>query len=194
MRVCMVVYAFYESDTRVLQYANALAERGDVVDVFALRREGSPAREVLNGVNVYRIQTRRVNERGKFAYLRRILRFFFLSFFCLTRRHMAKSYDAVHVHSVPDFLVFAALIPKLSGSRIILDIHDILPEFYASKFGVKPSSLLFRSLLWVENFPAASQIRSSLPITFGMRGWSSEQFRRRNAHLSLIIPTQRCSG
>jgi glycosyltransferase involved in cell wall biosynthesis len=150
MRVCMVVYAFYESDTRVLQYANALAERGDVVDVFALRREGSPAQEVLNGVNVYRIQTRRVNERGKFAYLRRILRFFFLSLFCLTRRHMAKSYDAVHVHSVPDFLVFAALIPKLGGSRIILDIHDILPEFYASKFGVKPSSLLFRSLLWIE--------------------------------------------
>lgn len=150
MRVCMVVYAFYESDTRVLQYANALVERGDIVDVFALGREGSPAYETLNGVNVYRIQTRRVNERGKFAYLSRVLRFFLVSFFYLTKRQISQPYNAVHVHSVPDFLVFAALVPKLGGSRIILDIHDILPEFYASKFGVEPSSLLFRSLLWVE--------------------------------------------
>ena len=48
----------------------------------------------------------------------------------------------IHVHSVPDFLVFAALVPKLLGARIILDIHDILPEFYASKFGASKDSRL----------------------------------------------------
>ena len=36
LRVCMVAYAFYESDTRILQYAAALAKRGDTVDVIAL--------------------------------------------------------------------------------------------------------------------------------------------------------------
>src|SRR5579859_1037128 len=80
MRVCMLAYAFYESDTRILQYATALAQRADTVDVIALRRDGSsPAFEVLNGVNVYRIQSHTVNERGLFAYTTRIMRFFFHS-------------------------------------------------------------------------------------------------------------------
>jgi glycosyltransferase involved in cell wall biosynthesis len=149
-RTCMLVYAFYESDTRVLQYAKALVARGDSVDVFALRREGSPAFEVMDGVNVYRIQPRRVNERGRFAYLGRIVRFLLVSTLVLAKRHLSKPYDVVHVHSVPDFLVFAALVPKLCGARIILDIHDILPEFYASKFGLNSNSAMFRMLVFVE--------------------------------------------
>ena len=149
-RICMLVYAFYESDTRVLQYAKALAARGDTVDVFALRREGSPSFEVMDGVSVYRIQSRRVNERGRLAYLFRILRFLLVSTILLARKHLAKPYDVVHVHSVPDLLVFAALVPKLAGARVILDIHDILPEFYASKFGLSSGSVLFRALVFVE--------------------------------------------
>jgi glycosyltransferase involved in cell wall biosynthesis len=146
----MLVYAFYESDTRVLQYAKVLAARGDSVDVFALRREGSPSFEVMDGVNVYRIQSRKVNEQGRLAYLARVLRFLLVSTFVLTKKHLSKSYDVVHVHSVPDSLIFAALAPKLSGARIILDIHDILPEFYASKFGLSSNSFLFRMLVLME--------------------------------------------
>ena len=146
----MLVYAFYESDTRVLQYAKALATRGESVDVFALRREGSPAFEMMDGVNVYRIQSRRVNERGRLAYLARVLRFLMVSTCVLAKRHLSNPYDVVHVHSVPDFLVFAALVPKLSGARVILDIHDILPEFYASKFGLNPGSVMFRLLVLIE--------------------------------------------
>jgi glycosyltransferase involved in cell wall biosynthesis len=146
----MLVYAFYESDTRVLQYAKALAERGDSVDVIALRRQGKPHFEMLDGVNVYRIQSRELNERGKFTYLLRILKFLVLAGVVLARKHLAKAYDVIHVHSVPDFLVFATALPKLMGARVILDIHDILPEFYASKFGIRADSLTFRSLVLVE--------------------------------------------
>ena len=59
----MLAYSFYESDMRILRYAKTLTERGDEVDVIALRREAAPAFEVLDGVNVYRIQTRQRNER-----------------------------------------------------------------------------------------------------------------------------------
>lgn len=155
MRVCMVTYSFYEGDTRVIQYATALAARGDQVDVLALRKEGDARFEVLQGVNVYRIQERKVNEASQFAYLFRILRFLFASALLLTRNQFSKRYDVIHVHSVPDFLVFAALVPKLLGARIILDIHDILPEFYASKFGASKDSLLFKSLVWVEKLSIA---------------------------------------
>ena len=43
--------------------------------MVALQREGLPEFEVLNGVNVYRIQTRTVNEKGLLTYASRILRF-----------------------------------------------------------------------------------------------------------------------
>jgi len=155
MKVCMLVYAFYESDTRVLQYATTLAARGDTVDVIALQREGTPSFEILDGVNVYRIQKRKVNERSQLSYLFRILRFLFASTALLTRKHLDKRYDVIHVHSVPDFLVFGAAVPKLLGARIILDIHDILPEFYASKFGVSADSLAFKILVLVEKLSIA---------------------------------------
>ena len=150
MRVCMVAYSFYESDTRILQYASALAARGDSVDVLSLRREGDPAFEVIDGVHVYRIQARTVDEKSRFDYLFRILRFLFVSAIALTRKHFAKPYQIIHVHSVPDFLVFSAIVPKLQGAHVILDIHDILPELYASKFGVASDSLLFKSLALIE--------------------------------------------
>src|SRR5208282_729655 len=125
MNVCMITYSFYESDTRVMQYANALVKRGDTVDILSLGRPGQAKFEIINGVNVYRIQTRIVNERGRFAYLYRILRFLASSGAALTRKHLAKRYQLVHVHSVPDFLVFAAIVPRVMGTPVILDIHDV---------------------------------------------------------------------
>lgn len=155
MKVAMLAYAFYESDTRIQQYAHALVERGDSVDVIALKKEGAADFEVLRGVNVYRVQTRKVNERGPFDYLFRILRFLVVSAFVLARKQLSEKYKVVHVHNVPDFLVFAALVPRLLGARVILDIHDALPEFYASKFNVDPGSLTFKLLVWVEKLSIA---------------------------------------
>jgi glycosyltransferase involved in cell wall biosynthesis len=155
MRICMLSYSFYEADARIKQYANALVERGDSVDVIALRQVGQPVRAVLNEVAVYRIQTRTVNERGPLSYLFRITRFLLASALFLARRHREHRYDIIHVHSVPDFLVFAALVPKLLGTPVILDIHDLLPEFYASKFRVRRGSFVFRCLVWIERVSIA---------------------------------------
>jgi glycosyltransferase involved in cell wall biosynthesis len=155
MKICMLAYSFYETDSRIKQYANALVERGDAVDVIALRRPGQAAHSVLNGVNVFRIQTRTINERGPLTYLFRIIRFLLLSAGFIAWRHSSQRYQLVHVHSVPDFLVFAAIIPKIFGTPVILDIHDLLPEFYASKFRVSLESFSFRCLVLVERLSIA---------------------------------------
>ena len=156
VRVCMLAYAFYESDTRILQYATALARRGDKVDVIALKRDDQqPDVEVLDGVTVYRIQSRAVNEKRLLTYGGRLLRFLVRSAFFLRRKNREHSYDLVHVHNVPDFLVFAAIFPKCKGVPVILDIHDLLPEFYASKFKVSSASLAFKLLTLVERCSAA---------------------------------------
>lgn len=150
LRVCMIAYSFYETDNRVMRYAETLANRGDHVDVFALQREGLPQQEVLNGVNVFRLQRRELNEKGQFTYLVRIMQFLLRSMYRVSANHLHRKYDFIHVHSVPDFLVFAAWLPRLMGTPVILDIHDILPEFYNSKFGSRPNSLIFRFLQAIE--------------------------------------------
>ena len=73
LKICMLAYSFYETDARIKQYATALVERGDSVDVVALRRPGQPAHSILKGVNVFRIQARKINERGPLTYLFRII-------------------------------------------------------------------------------------------------------------------------
>ena len=155
MKICMLAYSFYEADARIKQYANALVERGDSVDVIALRQPGQPKHSVLNGVNVFRIQSRKINERGQLSYFFRIMRFLLFSAAFIARRQLSEKYHLIHVHSVPDFLVFAAIVPKLLGTPVILDIHDVLPEFYASKFHVARGSFLFRCLVLVERVSIA---------------------------------------
>jgi glycosyltransferase involved in cell wall biosynthesis len=147
----MLAYAFYEHDNRVMRYTRALIERGDEVDVIALGAdERQPVRENIDGVNVFRIQRRQRDEKNKFSYLSRLVRFCAKSSFVLGRRHLQRHYDLVHVHNVPDFLVFSAWLPRLGGAKIILDIHDILPELFADKFHKPQGSIYVRALKWVE--------------------------------------------
>jgi glycosyltransferase involved in cell wall biosynthesis len=155
MRICVLTYSFYETDTRVLQYVKALLARGDEVDVLALRRPGQPVRANLAGAQVYRIQERMVNETGPLSYIFRTVLFLLRAGFVSMRLHWRRGYDIAHVHSVPDFLVFATLPLRLSRVPVILDIHDILPELYASKFKITGRSLLFRALVTVEKISAS---------------------------------------
>jgi glycosyltransferase involved in cell wall biosynthesis len=59
------------------------------------------------------------------------------------------------VHNVPDFLAFAAWYPKWTGAKLILDIHDILPELFVSKFGANMGGRYVRMLKTVEKASAA---------------------------------------
>ena len=144
------ILLLYEADNRVRRYAETLTQRGDVVEVISLRRQGQGDYNVLNGVRVHRVQERVRNEKRKWDYLRRILGFFIRSATLITKMHLARPFDLVHVHSVPDFEVFAALLPKLNGAKVILDIHDIVPELYCNKFKEKQYSILFKALVLVE--------------------------------------------
>src|SRR4051812_25955914 len=154
MRICHIAYAFYESDNRIMRYAETLAARGDYVEVIALHHPGQQRTEVLHGVHVCRIQSRLRNEGRAWTYIFRILAFMIRASLVISWKHLRGSFDVIHVHSIPDVLVFSTLLPKLFGARVILDIHDILPEFYASKFNTSEGSLLFKALLLAERFSA----------------------------------------
>lgn len=151
----MIAYSFYEGDNRVMRYAETLAARGDQVDVISVGKYGQPHAVILNEVQVYRIRTRRKNEQHQLTHLLRILMFLIRASIVVAWKHAGHRYDVIHVHSVPDFLVFAASIPMLTGASVILDIHDLMPELYASKFGVNAASPIFKALQIVERMSAA---------------------------------------
>jgi len=150
MNFCSIAYTFYETDYRVRRYTEALVRHGNKVDVIALKDEDSAKFCVVSGVNIYNIQRRNFDERSRLDYLVKILKFFIKGTVILLVRHLKYRYEVIHIHNVPDFLVFMALIPKLLGARIILDIHDILPEFYCQKFDKRFDSFLGKALLFTE--------------------------------------------
>jgi glycosyltransferase involved in cell wall biosynthesis len=53
---------------------------------------------------------------------------------------------------MPDFLVFSALVPRLSGAKIILDLHDPMPELYCGIYAVREKSFVYRLLCWIERW------------------------------------------
>jgi glycosyltransferase involved in cell wall biosynthesis len=155
-RVCMVSHSVYRNDMRVIRYAEALAERGDHVDVLGLQGAGDEETEKIGNVNVYNLQPRaKKNERSKLSFLVPLVRFLWASSAWIAKEHARKPYDLLHIHNVPDFLVFAAVWPRITGAKVILDIHDIVPEFYASKFHVEESSLPILMLKSVERASAS---------------------------------------
>ena len=139
-----------------MRYAEALAGRGDLVTVLALRRSlDLPRQTTLNGVEVIRIQDRLAkSESSKWSYLLPILKFTYLASLEIARRHRRAPFDIVHAHNLPDFVVFSAWYAKMRGARILLDIHDLLPEFYSSKFGSRDETLLVRGLKLAERASA----------------------------------------
>jgi glycosyltransferase involved in cell wall biosynthesis len=152
----MVAYSAYEGDNRVRRYAETLVKRGDKVDVVAISAAhlGKQPEIELNGVTVYRVQHREHNERSKWTYALRLVRFLVSSSRKLTRLHRQNRYDVIHVHNMPDFLVFAAWYPKLTGAKLILDIHDVVPELFASKFQTKFKVAYFYLLKRIERISA----------------------------------------
>jgi glycosyltransferase involved in cell wall biosynthesis len=150
--VAMVCYSDYDTDNRVMRYAEALAKRGDSVHIFCLRRNAKQSRfETANGVHVHRIQDRfQKSEQTKVSYLLPTLVFCLRCAFLLPRQR----YDVIHVHNMPDFLVFAALGSKMAGAKVILDIHDIVPELSASKFKLDAKARTVQYLKWIERWSA----------------------------------------
>ncbi|MCQ3936003.1 MAG: hypothetical protein DPW18_03030 [Chloroflexi bacterium] len=144
-RHCMVVHAYYPlGETRVEREALALVKHGIEVDVICLKKPSDPESERINGVQVHRLPVQRQRGQGLFAQLFEYLAFFIRAFLRLTRLHFKNRYHIVQVHNLPDFLVFVALIPKLMGAKVILDIHDLMPEFYAERYQRPMNNFLVR--------------------------------------------------
>jgi glycosyltransferase involved in cell wall biosynthesis len=184
----MLAYTFYENDNRVRRYAETLVKRGIHVDAIALRQEGQACFTAINGVSVYRIQKRIIDEKGRWSYLFKLLRFFVKSAILVTKKHLQNPYALIHVHSVPDFEVFAAGPAKLLGAKIILDIHDLVPEFYVSKFDASENSFLYRVLILVEKASIAFSDHIIISNHIWQKTLSARSVREKKCSVILNYP------
>lgn len=147
----MIVHAYYPlGETRVQREAEALLRHGFQVDVICLRKNGEKAQDEFNGAQVYRLPVRRSKGGSLAKQMLEYLLFCFMAMLTVSRRHFQSRYNTVQVHNLPDFLIFAAWLPKLFGSRVILDLHDLMPEFYAGRFGPGSNAWLLRLIRWQE--------------------------------------------
>jgi len=147
--VAMVVFSTYPFDPRVRREAEALAAKGISVDVICLQYKDQILKENVDGVNVYRIPLKR-KRLSKLRYLREYTSFFLVAFFKLTLLHIKKRYKVVQVHNMPDILVLTALVPRITGAKIILDLHDPTPEVYRTKYSLPINHPMIRFLIFLE--------------------------------------------
>jgi glycosyltransferase involved in cell wall biosynthesis len=124
---------YYPYELKVKREADALQASGFQSHVICLRDHDEPAREVIDGVRVYRLPVR--HRRGRILrYLYEYNAFFMLASILLMWLHVRHRLRVVQVHTMPDYLVFCALVPRLTGSRVVLHLHEPMPELFGTMF------------------------------------------------------------
>lgn len=145
-RALVLLFSEYPSDPRPLRAAEAMRDAGMKVEVICLRQTPEETlRERVDDIAVRRLPIGKI--RGsKLSYLWQYSAFLTLCFLIALKRSFQKRYDIVHVHNMPDILVFSAILPKLFGARVILDLHDPMPELMSSIYGLPERHWLVGSL------------------------------------------------
>lgn len=122
-------------DPRVRRELYALLDAGHRVDVLCTRGRGERWHERDGAMRIIRLPL--FHRRGGVpGFLLEYLLFFAFAFVAATLLQPVRRYRVVQVNTLPDVLVFAAAVPRLLGARILLDLHECMPEFFMSKYGV----------------------------------------------------------
>ena len=135
-RVCIIRQGYFPLDTRVRREVHALADAGHEVDVICVRRPGEPRRERRGPIRVLRLPAPLHRTDGALRYVLQYAGFGLAAAVLAAVLHGRRRWDVVQVNSMPDALVFAAAVPRLRGARVVLDLHECMPEFFQVKFGV----------------------------------------------------------
>lgn len=155
VRVCAITYDYYPFDVLVRRTAEAAASAGYTSHVICLMEAGQKAYEECDGVHVYRIPMYRGFGHSLPLTILQWTTFLALAAAKVTQLHLKYNYDVIHVHNMPDFLVFSALVPKLMKAKVILEIQDVSPELMAAKAKGRSRKAILRLATWQEQISAA---------------------------------------
>jgi glycosyltransferase involved in cell wall biosynthesis len=148
-RICLIRQGYFPLDPRVRRQVDALLRSGFEVDVICKRRPDEPALERHGPLVVHRVPIAG-RPSGHLNYLVQYGAFFVVAATLAASLHVRLRFDLVQVSTMPDSLVFAAFVPRLLGARILLDLHECMPEFYAVKFGTGLTHPVVRLIAGIE--------------------------------------------
>jgi glycosyltransferase involved in cell wall biosynthesis len=142
-RVCMIAYTNYPFDGRVRLEAESLVTWGYEVWFLVPKEKATPRTYTLSGVTVKEVNVGKYGDKNKLRYVFSYIAFLAFAFVECTHLFFQSQVKVIHVHNMPNGLVFAAVIPRLFRCKVVLDLHDTVPETYQAKFG-KISPILLR--------------------------------------------------
>lgn len=147
--ICFIVQEYYPKDPRVKKFVELLLSKNFCVDVISLKSHDLPAKEHSGNLNIYRVGLEK-KRAGLKRYLLEYIVFFWAAFIKVTTLYFKRKYKVIHVNTLPDFLVFSAIIPKLFGAKVLLDMHEIAPEFFMVKFNKTRKDFVIKLLIFIE--------------------------------------------
>jgi glycosyltransferase involved in cell wall biosynthesis len=168
MPVAMLTHSYYDEDPRVRREAEALVAAGRPVDVYALRRPDDPPSSEVAGVHVRRLDVQRHQGAGIPTYLLEYAAFLLRAGWAVARAHRRRRYALVQVHTLPDFLVAAALPLRLFGVPTLLDLHEAMPEFFRSRFPRAANPVAYR-LLRIQERVSIALASAAITVNHAMR-------------------------
>jgi glycosyltransferase involved in cell wall biosynthesis len=135
-RICVIRQYLFPRDVRVRREVEALTAAGHDVDVICARGRGELRHERVGRVTVHRLPVG-VRRGTAVRYAFQYGAFLLAAGLFAGALHLRRRWHLVQVNTLPDALVFAAAIPRLLGARVVLDLHECMPEFFATKFRVR---------------------------------------------------------
>lgn len=178
--VCILRHSFYPFELNVKREAEALLEDGFEVHVICLRGQNESKSEVVEGVRVHRLPVG--HRRGRIGrYLLEYNLFFLLASFKLMWLDLGHRFRVIQVNTMPDYLVFATLVPRLAGAKVVLHMHEPMPELFETMFNRWYGGLLVAAIRLAEKM-ALKYADRVLTVTREMR----DNFGSRGADVNKI--------
>jgi glycosyltransferase involved in cell wall biosynthesis len=139
-------------DRRVWLECQALKKTGYDVSVICPKGPGDPAREVIDGVRIFKFRPP-PQASGVLGYLFEFVYCWLRTAFLSVRAWRAQRFDVLQACNPPDTYWLLARFWKRRGVRFVFDQHDLNPELFVSRFGTPTSwfaQAQLRFLTWLE--------------------------------------------
>jgi glycosyltransferase involved in cell wall biosynthesis len=152
-RILVVRRDAYPKETHVLRNVTTLLEAGFEVELICLKEPDQPYLEHTNHLRIFRVplEHRRGNLLRTFA---EYWIFFFVLAFLVPLRFLVSRPKSVEIDTMPNFLVFSALLPRLLGARVVLYMFELIPETYCEKLKVGMAHPIVRMIRLEERLSA----------------------------------------
>lgn len=148
--ICFIRQWIYQEELSFRREVETIYKAGFETHVICLASSQHEQEEIIEGVYVHPLHLRR-KKTSLSRYMYDYLSFTFLAALKVTRLHLKYHFSAIQVNTMPDFLVFSSLIPKLLGVKVVAMMQEPVPELWETVRQSHPPKLL----IWTEQLALA---------------------------------------